>query len=214
MRFRALPFRRPRLEPAAWVYLLLIAAIGCAEPARESAEPAEPEISARDRVLLASAKVALPPDGVDPATLPDASSAGAIELQRFCTTCHALPSPAMHAPSDWPAVLRRMWLRMGLVDPSYGVPIPEVGDRLVLLRYLMDNGLQVSATTLPDLPGRQMFEETCNRCHALPDPRQHSPVDWFVVVERMARHSRDLLRDDWTADEIREMVLFLERAST
>jgi len=204
--------RRP--HAAGLLLALLLIVPGCAErPPAVATEAAATTLSAQDRVLLASAKVALPPAGVDPATLPDPGSSGALELQRFCVACHALPSPAMHSPSDWPSVLRRMWLRMGLIDPTLGVPVPEIGDRLVLLRYLMDNGLQVAATTLPDMPGRRTFEETCNKCHALPDPRQHSPLDWYVVVERMSGHARDLLGAELTSDQIREIVQFLEKAS-
>lgn len=204
--------RRP--YAAALLFTTLLIITGCTErPPAPGADAVSPALSAQDQMLLASAKVALPPPGVEPATLPDPASPGALELQRFCVACHALPSPNMHAPSDWPGVLRRMWLRMGLIDPALGVGVPEVGDRLVLLRYLMANGLQVAAMALPDLPGRRTFEETCDRCHALPDPRQHSPMDWYVVVERMSGHARDLLGGELTSEQIREIVLFLEKTS-
>ncbi len=211
---RGFPPRKLRSKSAVLLCLVLFVAAGCADrTAPDATTSSAAPLADVDRNLLASARVALPPVGVDPATLPDPNSAGALELQRFCVACHALPSPAMHSPSDWPAVLRRMWLRMGLIDPALGVPVPEIGDRLVLLRYLMDNGLQVTAMTLPDLPGRATFEESCAKCHALPDPRQHSPLDWYVVVERMSEHSRGILQQEFTADQIREIVAFLEKVS-
>jgi cytochrome c5 len=168
---------------------------------------------ASDELLLASASVALPPAGVVPAELPAPESGGAIALQHFCTACHALPSPAMHSATDWPSVVRRMWLRMERLDRRFAVPVPEVGDRIVLLDYLTGNALKVSEATLPDAPGRDAFEKSCSQCHELPDPKQHSPADWFVVVQRMRGHIEDILAGDLASAEVQQIVLYLERAS-
>jgi cytochrome c5 len=160
-----------------------------------------------DQLLLASAKVALPA-GVRTEELPDANI-----LQTFCVTCHALPSPAMHSATDWPGVVRRMWLRMDLLDPQYRVPTPELGQRIVLLDYLTNHALKVSDSTLPDTPEREFFQKTCAQCHELPDPRQHSTQDWYVVVRRMNQHMRDILGKELTSEEIERIVRYLVQAS-
>jgi cytochrome c5 len=189
-----------------------------APPAQEtptmSATPPEAStISAADQLLLASARVALPPEGMTLDSLPEPQSAGAQLLQANCTTCHALPSPAMHSGTDWPGVVRRMWLRMDLIDPQYTVPKPELGERIVLLDYLTSNALKVSRATLPDAPGRNAFESTCAQCHELPDPHQHSSQDWFVVVRRMNGHMRSILNRELDNARIEEITRYLTGAS-
>jgi cytochrome c5 len=205
--------------------LALGLAAACAQPATDTATAADTAAAAAaaqqpvtsytaDDLLLASTKVALPPTTITPADLPDPQSQGAQYVVRFCSRCHGIPSPAMHSATDWPGVTRRMWLRMARIDPVYAIPVPEVGDELVILQYLTDHALKVSTANLPDFPGRQAFETTCAECHELADPRQHSPGDWFVVVRRMNEHMRAILGQELSAAEIREIVLYLERAST
>jgi cytochrome c5 len=106
-----------------------------------------------------------------------------------------------------------MWMRMGRIDPVYAIPVPEVGDQLVILNYLTANALKVSAANQPDFPGREQFETTCGACHELADPKQHTPADWFVVVRRMGEHMREILGQELTNEEIQEIVLYLEKAS-
>lgn len=197
-------------------------AAACAQPAADAAPGADTAAVAQqpvttyvaDDVILASAKIGLPPSTVTPADLPNPGSPGAQHLVQFCTRCHALPSPTMHSATDWPGVTRRMWMRMGRMDPVYAVPVPETGDELVILQYLMDNALKVSSANLPDFPGREKFETTCSECHELADPRQHSPGDWYVTVRRMNEHMREILGQELTADEIQEIVLYLQKASS
>ena len=174
---------------------------------------ASAQLSPTDNLLLASAKVALPPAGTRPEDLPDPGSRGAVAMQQFCTTCHALPAPGMHSATDWPAVLRRMWLRMGLIDQTYTIPVPELGDRLVMLDYLSANALKVNMGNLPDGPGRQFFVTTCSQCHELPDPGQHSSEDWYVVVRRMHQHMEDLLGQTLTTEQTEQLVQYLAGAS-
>lgn len=196
----------------------------CNEPAADAPvveEPAAAEATQEpvtdytaDDLLLASTKVALPPSSFTAAELPDPESQGAQYVVRFCSRCHAVPSPASHSATDWPVVLRRMWMRMGRIDPVYAVPVAELGDQLVILDYLTSNALKVSAENLPDFPGRDAFEATCAECHELADPKQHPAGDWFTVVRRMNEHMKEILGQELTNEEIREIVQYLDRAAT
>jgi len=142
----------------------------------------------RDQLLLAAAKIALPPPGIAPADLPSPQSPGAIALAKYCGQCHDLPAPAMHSAVDWPRVTRRMWLRMDRLPSTFKVALPDEGDRYVLLNYLTANALQVSGSSLPPGRGREEFALICSRCHALPDPALHSGKDWVTVFLRMERN--------------------------
>jgi cytochrome c5 len=157
--------------------------------------------------------VALPPAGVTLADLPDPGSQGAELISRYCTPCHALPSPASHSVTDWPVVLRRMWLRAERVDSSFGVPVPTNAERIVIQDYLLNNAFQVRRETLPGGPGRDLFMSKCGQCHALADPAQHSPEDWIAVVTRMRQRMEDMLGTQLTRDEYQRIILFLESAS-
>ncbi len=151
--------------------------------------------------------------GVGPGDLPDPESEGAQHLRQYCTACHALPGPQTHSATDWPVVLRRMWMRIDGLDPKYAVPIPTAGERVVLMRYLLDNALQVSRAELPSGQGRQLYMTECSRCHELPDPRQHTASDWPAVVIRMREHSVQMLRRSPPQSQVQEIILYLERAS-
>ncbi len=57
----------------------------------------------------------------------------------------------------------------------------------------------------------QLFSSTCSRCHALPDPRQHTADQWPGVIARMEqnmRSSRLSVPDD---NQIRQIQAFLEQ---
>jgi cytochrome c5 len=205
---------RSRVGPFA-AALFVALALAC-EQAPQDTEPAVMQPAApspADALLLASARVGLPPDGMSIEDLPDPEGPGAAAVQLYCTACHALPHPSMHSATDWPSVARRMWLRMGLLGGGYTVPEPEMGQRIVLLDYLTANALQVAAT-LPDAPGREAFIETCGQCHELPDPRQHNAQDWFVVVRRMNQHMEEILGVTATSDEVETIVQYLTAATT
>jgi len=181
---------RPAPVPRLLLALALLAAPACQRPpARQAGLPPDSSaIGPRDQLLLATIKVALPPDGVTPADLPEPQSRGAALMAQYCTQCHALPSPAMHSAAEWPAVVRRMWLRVERLPSAEHVRGAELGDRVELLNYLTDHALQISSTTLPAGTGRGNFIAMCSRCHALPDPHMHGPQDWPAVVMRMERN--------------------------
>ncbi len=131
--------------------------------------------------------VGLPQPGVGPGDLPNPESEGAQHLRQYCTACHALPGPQTHSATDWPVVLRRMWMRIDGLDPKYAVPVPTAGE--------------------------QLYMTECSRCHELPDPRQHTASDWPAVVIRMREHSVQMLRRSPPQSQVQEIILYLERAS-
>lgn len=177
----------------------------------ETAQSAERPVS--NSVLLASIQAGMPPGGVTQADLPDPDSLGAELVARYCGLCHGVPQPTTHSGTDWPVVLRRMWLRADHVSDSTGIVAPDAAERVVISRYMVDHALQVGAAALPEGRGRDAFQETCTRCHALPDPRTHAPDDWASVVLRMKGHMEDLLGVTLQQDRIADLVFYLQSAS-
>ena len=203
-----------------WLYLALAAAMACGgKPAQQTATAAADTggqgvvASGRERLILAAAEVALPPPGVSPADLPDPNSEGAKDVAEFCTSCHNLPTPSAHSATDWPSVARRMWLRMEMLPAGLQVPVPSEEQRQAILNYLLAHALQVSGAALPQGPGRATFSKTCSRCHALPDPRQHSKADWPVVVQRMYQHMTQMKVTPPTQGEVSEIISYLQQVS-
>lgn len=167
-----------------------------------------------DERLLAAATVALPPPGVTAADLPDPNSAGAQLVAKHCGQCHDLPQPAMHSATDWPAVARRMWLRVEGLSPTLGVAEASVSERFLMLNYLTANALKVSGANLPAGPGREAFQLVCSRCHALPDPRNHSAQDWPTVFARMEGNMTRMKVPPLKGTQTTDILLYLQRAST
>jgi cytochrome c5 len=166
-------------------------------------------LDSTDQLLLAATRVALPPVGMQVADLPDPDSPGAANIATYCSACHAIPSPMMHSATDWPSVIRRMWLRTDRIEGHFGVAVPTPSERLVMVEYLINNALVVRTSGLPDGPGREAFVSTCSRCHELPDPSQHSSEDWVSVVRRMTGHMEDMLGEFLSQAEFQEIVLYL-----
>jgi cytochrome c5 len=164
----------------------------------------------RDGMFLASARVALPPEGVRLEDLPDPTSEGAQFVARYCTECHALATPQVHSAADWPPIVRRMWLRIEGLDPSYGAANPTSAERVVLLRYLMEHGLEVHRTALPDEPGRDTFASACGRCHGLPSPDSHAREEWADVVVRMSALTASMVGAALSQEEIQLITQYLE----
>ncbi len=162
--------------------------------------------------LLQASNIALPP-GVEPESLPEPASPGARALGQYCTQCHALPSPSMHGPADWPGVLRRMWVRIDMMAGALGVQAPTTAERSQLLAYVQKYGLKV-AENLPAGPGKDAFVATCSRCHALADPKVHSPPDWPVVVMRMERNMEKMRVSGVSRPQAEAIVQYLQAVST
>lgn len=192
------------------VVVLFLPACQPSAPPDEPSVTTEPAMAPGDALLLASAKAGLPPPGFLPESLPAAGSPGAQLLVTYCAQCHDLPSPMTHSATDWPGVARRMWLRMEHLPAGFTVSVPDEGSRAALLEYLMTNGLKVSASTLPAGRGRIEFSRICSRCHALPDPRVHSPQDWLAVFMRMERNMERMNVSQPTRDETTEILGYLQ----
>lgn len=197
-----------RSRSSAVVLLLLAtAAVACQPPeAPEQAEQPAPS----DELLLAAAKIALPPTGVAAADLPDAESDGAVVLMSYCAQCHALPAPTSHSATDWPGVLRRMWLRMDQLPTELEVRLPDPIERYALVDYLTENALQVGDATLPEARGREAFERVCSQCHALPDPRTHSAADWPAVFLRMEQNMERMQVTPPSSSEAGDVLTYLQ----
>lgn len=199
------------------VTLACLAPAACGKPTdqpRRASEarpdPATVASSRSDTLLLASAKIALPPEGVTPADLPDPNSVGAELLATYCAQCHALPTPTAHSATDWPAVVRRMWLRMDHLPQGFGMKVPEAGERIILANYLTDFALVVSGGALPPGRGRNDFAKVCSQCHALPDPAVHSAQDWVAVFQRMLRNMGRMKVVPPTAEESQAILFYLQ----
>ena len=182
-------------------------------PSNAAAASAATAPSPSDRLLLAAAQVALPPAGLNVADLPEPTSAGAQLLGRYCAQCHALPTPAAHSATDWPSVARRMWLRMDWLPANLGVKAPTLAERFTILDYLTTNGLKVSGSNLPAGRGREEFSLICSRCHALPDPRVHSPDDWPTVFSRMERNMERMRVEGPTSEQASDLLMYLQTVS-
>ena len=199
------------------VMLACLASAACDKPAEEPRRATETRADSAtsvsigsDTMLLASVKIALPPEGVTPADLPDPNSAGAELLARYCAQCHALPTPTAHSATDWPSVVRRMWLRMDHLPEGFRIKIPEAGERIILMNYLTDFALVVSGGALPPGRGRDEFAKVCSQCHALPDPAVHSAKDWVAVYQRMLRNMGRMKVAPPTPDESQAILLYLQ----
>lgn len=199
--------------------LIGVLIMGCGEAPRRQEPPAQggppaAMAAASDELLLAATKIALPPPGVAPADLPEPGSPGAQLVATYCAQCHALPAPSMHSATDWPGVVRRMWLRMDWLPSEMGVAVPSAQERFVLLDYLNRHALQVSGATLPPARGRDTFSILCSRCHALPDPRVHTAADWPTVFQRMERNMERMGVAPPTNEEAQEILGYLQTVTS
>jgi mono/diheme cytochrome c family protein len=200
------------MRSATSATLVMIGCLACrgSTPSHATATQSPPALDRADQLLLAAAKVALPPSGVAPGDLPDPQSRGAQLVIQYCTQCHSLPAPSMHSATDWPSVARRMWLRMEMLPPSLGVQVPPPADRYTMLTYLLANSLKVSGSVLPPGKGRDEFAVVCSQCHAVPDPRVHSPQDWPAVYSRMERNMERMGVRAPDATQTGDILLYLQ----
>lgn len=195
--------------------LAAVALTACTQRPADSgaAQSSGTGLTRADELVLAAAIVALPPPGVTAADLPDPNTAGAQLVAKHCAQCHELPHPAMHSATDWPAVARRMWLRVEGLNRTLNVPVPSVSERFLMLNYLTANALKVSGANLPAGRGRDAFQLVCSRCHALPDPRNHSAQDWPTVFARMETNMTRMKVPPLQGTQTTEILLYLQRAS-
>jgi len=197
--------------------VVMVGIVGSLAACREARPPAADAtvggshgLNRQDELLLAAANIALPPPDVKPADLPEPNSKGAQLMGQYCAQCHNLPAPAMHSATDWPGIARRMWLRMEWLPPTLGVKVPTMAERFAMLDYLTANALRVSAANLPPGAGRETFQLVCSRCHALPDPRVHSPADWPAVFSRMQQNMERMKVAPPARSETSDILLYLQ----
>ncbi len=197
------------------VLLVAFLTLAACKPAERQAGSAADTAGARsmgEQRILRAAMLAVPKPGVNPDSLPDRNAAGAKVRVQYCTQCHALPSPAAHGAQDWPFVARQMWLFIDQMQGELGIQSPSTAERAQLLTYLQANALEV-ASSLPAGAGKETFQATCSRCHVLPDPRRHSPVDWPNVVMRMERNMERFKVSGVSHGMAEQIIGYLQMAS-
>ena len=143
------------------------------------------------------------PPSIKPEALPNPGNPGAKLLNSYCTQCHDLPSPLMHTAEEWPAVEVRMFSRMQMMGSMQGmmggrmmrgmmdIRVPSKEEESAILSYLQKHALKpATVETLGplDTPGLSLFRRTCSQCHALPDPKLHTPDKWADIVNRMQKN--------------------------
>lgn len=163
------------------------------------------------------------PEGIPADALPNADSRGATLVARYCSRCHGIPSPATHSAEDWIPTLRRMFARMERMSRMGGMMMrmrgpragtPDAAERHEIRAYLQANALEAAdPAALPPGAGAELFVQTCSRCHALPDPGQHTPGDWPAVVTRMRRNMEMMNVAPITAQEADTITRYLQRTA-
>jgi cytochrome c5 len=195
-------------------------------------ELAGPQFSRLSRAqrwrAVASLGTGLPPKGFEPGDLPESGSTGAGLLQAYCTQCHWLPTPQMHSATEWPILLRRMVLRMSLLERRVDGPflkrvggeelrsavtfrsVPSADQLDSLQAYLTRNALPVAKPgELPTGAEASLFESKCTVCHQTPSPKAHTAAGWDRVVPRMQNNMRMMEVDTLTDQQIQTIEAFL-----
>jgi mono/diheme cytochrome c family protein len=156
------------------------------------------------------------PPGISPEDLPEPESRGAKLTAKYCSSCHALPSPQMHAAADWPSVAERMFRRMEMMSGMMNrmsVEGPTEKQQGVIVEYLQAHALKTVKTEdlgPPASRGENLFRENCAQCHALPAPSQHTADEWPAVVARMQQNIQAMDREPMSAEEIRHITAYLQ----
>ncbi len=200
--------------------LLMVGVIGFAVYMELGSRSKAPEDRAAQMMEMnaPAAAMMMIPKGTTPASLPEPQSAGALALGKYCARCHDLPTPTMHSGEDWPAVLERM---RGYIQARRGgmmgaVIMPPDSDWQLMKEYLTAHGQQAMDTTrlaaLDTSEGR-LFKANCSRCHAAPDPAQHTADEWPSVVERMKRNMLSAGKPVPDDETTKTIIAFLQRHS-
>ena len=71
----------------------------------------------------------------NPQPIPNLDSPGGKIFKEFCSSCHGLPSPAVHKAEEWPYVIERMQVHR--VKNAY-LPLTE-SQKKELINYLQEN---------------------------------------------------------------------------
>ncbi|MFQ5689992.1 MAG: hypothetical protein ACE5HQ_06960 [Gemmatimonadota bacterium] len=168
-------------------------------------------------------KLAEMPVGIPAERLPAPGSEGAGLVARYCSSCHGIPSPARMSAQGWVSTTRRMFrrvehmarmggmMRMMRRGPRFEVPTADEQARI--LSYLQDHAMRaIDEESLAEAgPSARLFARTCARCHALPDPAQHTAGEWEAVVERMRRHMEEMGVDGIDDEQAASILDYLRR---
>lgn len=158
------------------------------------------------------------PPGIEPALLAEPAAAGAALLQRYCTQCHYLPGPGRHTAEEWPAVLERMDILMGVSRFYRGllgpVDSPGEGERKLIRDYLQRHALRPlpASATLPADGTERLYRAVCGDCHAAPDPRRYAASRWPTLLERMDNHRTTMARPPLSSAQQEAVTGFIARA--
>ncbi len=101
---------------------------------------------------------------------------------------------------------------MGMMD----IKAPSAMEQEIIVAYLKEHSLksiQPSAVPSPRSKGAILFSATCARCHALPDPRQHTAQQWPQVVARMRKNMAAMGKTVPETATLRMITEFLENAA-
>ena len=163
---------------------------------------------------------------------PVSGTPGARLVASYCSQCHGTPSPKAHSASDWDPVFRRMILLMeksnrrqgmggmmrgmGRNRPMgmMGARVPTEKEQAEMLSYLRQNALKSIPVDSVQAEGNLAageFVRYCSRCHALPDPGQHTAAEWPAVVDRMQAHARDGQLPVMTPEEKTQVLTYLRQ---
>ena len=108
----------------------------------------------------------------------------------------------------------------GAFGPSYGMGPGMMGSGGMGHGMMGGYGLPPQGSNVRALqPGEldlnsragQFFSTTCARCHALPDPRQHTADQWPGVIARMEQNMRSSRLSVPDNNQIRQIQAFLEQ---
>lgn len=178
---------------------------------------------------VASLGTGLPPSGFETSDLPEPESTGPGLLHAYCTQCHWLPTPQMHSADEWPVLLRRMVLRMQVLEHRVKGPLldrvggesmeasvmyrslPSEAEMDTLTAYLTRNALPVASPgELPATEEAGVFVDRCSACHETPSPAAHTAGEWSGVLARMQDNMRNMRVDTLSERELDRIRTFLE----
>lgn len=173
--------RHPRVYISIMVGVLVLTSVGCSRVPEEPLPPMQ----------------SLGFDKVARQALPDAGSQGAQLVGRYCGQCHDIPDPATHTADRWVPSVAEMVRYMNLPAGRKAMKQPgapsseEAAGILAYLQAHAHQGLDMAVyqKSLASEEGRD-FRQTCNQCHGLPDPRQHTADEWPWVIRRMRMNMR------------------------
>jgi len=93
---------------------------------------------------------------------------------------------------------------------------PSRDEEGVILDYLRANAFRsTTVEALPESthPDAALFARMCSRCHALPDPTQHTSPEWAAVVARMRQNMRAMGVREVTEAEASAIIAYVQRAA-